>query len=112
MLFDGGRALLIGDYVRPSSGEYAGQLGPWAHVVSAAGLSPESVVVKLLMTFCGAAAIVASALFLRSGRRTRFPLIASAAAVLWYVPFGTVTGLAALAAVQVNGSSRFESPRG
>jgi hypothetical protein len=29
MAYDGGRALLVGDYVTPSTGEYAGQLGPW-----------------------------------------------------------------------------------
>jgi hypothetical protein len=28
MTFDGARALIVGDYVTPSSGEYAGQLGP------------------------------------------------------------------------------------
>jgi hypothetical protein len=34
MTFDGARAFFVGDYVTPSSGEYAGQLGPWADVVS------------------------------------------------------------------------------
>lgn len=38
MAFDGGRALVVGDYVTPRSGQYAGQLGPWAKVVSTVGI--------------------------------------------------------------------------
>jgi hypothetical protein len=30
--FDGGRALVVGDYVTPHSGDLAGQLGQWAQV--------------------------------------------------------------------------------
>ena len=33
-------ALIAGDYVTPSKGQYAGQLGPWARLVSAVGLEP------------------------------------------------------------------------
>ena len=40
MAFDGAHALVTGDYVTPSTGSYAGQLGPWADVVSAAGIGP------------------------------------------------------------------------
>lgn len=40
MLFDGSRALVVGDYVTPSTGEYARQLGPWATLVEAVGLDP------------------------------------------------------------------------
>ena len=29
LAFDGGSALVVGDYVTPDSGQYAGQLGPW-----------------------------------------------------------------------------------
>ncbi len=29
MLVDGTRALIVGDYITPSTGEYAGQLEPW-----------------------------------------------------------------------------------
>jgi len=31
MLFDGSRALIVGDYVTAKSGPYAGQLGPWTY---------------------------------------------------------------------------------
>lgn len=29
MIYDGTRALVTGDYTRPKSGQYAGQLGTW-----------------------------------------------------------------------------------
>ena len=48
LAFDGGRALVVGDYVTPKSGQYAGQLGPWAKVVSAVGIEPRSTMMKLI----------------------------------------------------------------
>ena len=30
MAFDGGRAIIVGDFVTLSGGEMAGQLGPWS----------------------------------------------------------------------------------
>ena len=30
LAFDGGHALVTGDYVTPNEGPYAGQLGPWS----------------------------------------------------------------------------------
>jgi hypothetical protein len=42
MVFDGMHGLLTGDQVRPESGEYAAQLGPWSRVVSALGIEPAS----------------------------------------------------------------------
>ena len=48
MLFDGMRALIIGDYVTPKSGEYSGQLGPWSNLVKAIGNEPHSTLMKLI----------------------------------------------------------------
>lgn len=48
MAFDGVRALATGDYVTPSSGPYAGQLGPWSQVVSAVGIPPRSTAMKAI----------------------------------------------------------------
>ena len=48
MLFDGTRALIVGDYVTPASGEYAGQLGPWSNLVKADGIEPLSTLMKLI----------------------------------------------------------------
>ncbi|MGH9904860.1 MAG: hypothetical protein ACRD8U_04645 [Pyrinomonadaceae bacterium] len=42
MTFDGARALIVGDYVTATSGEYAGQLGPWATELLCAFLAPSA----------------------------------------------------------------------
>jgi len=48
MLFDGTRALIVGDYITPQTGEYAGQLGPWANLAHVIGIDPRSVWMKLI----------------------------------------------------------------
>ena len=53
MAFDGFRALTIGDYIRPKTGEHAGQLGPWSKLVSAVGIDPESTSMKLIFVAFG-----------------------------------------------------------
>jgi hypothetical protein len=55
MLFDGTRRLIVGDYVRIN-----GQLGPWTHAVTAAGLDPMSRVVATIFLGCGFARLFAS----------------------------------------------------
>ena len=55
MAFDGTRALTLGDYVTPSRGTYAGQLGPWHHVVSTVGIPPRSAAMKLIFVAYGVA---------------------------------------------------------
>jgi hypothetical protein len=97
MLFDGLRALVIGDYVTPRSGEHAGQLGPWASLVRAVGLNPRSTGFKVVFVVLGVwwlAAGVTHAIRPRLGAR---PLAGAAVVSLWYLPFGTVLGLAELA---------------
>jgi len=53
MLFDGLRALVTGDYTMPSSGPYAGQLGPWTYIISAVGLDQRSTFMKLAFPLIG-----------------------------------------------------------
>src|SRR5574338_1725756 len=53
MVFDGARALILGDYVTPQTGEFAGQLGPWANLVQAIGIEPRSVWMKLIFIVQG-----------------------------------------------------------
>jgi hypothetical protein len=55
MTFDGTRALIVGDYVTPSSGVHAGELGPWSHVVKAVGIPPRSTAMKLIFVAYGLA---------------------------------------------------------
>jgi len=42
LAFDGAHAILTGDYVTPSTGPHAGQLGPWAALARAIGVDPRS----------------------------------------------------------------------
>lgn len=91
MLFDGLHAFVTGDYVTPSSGEYAGQLGPWAPVVSAVGLEPRSTLVKSIFVGYGVGYLVTLLTYLRGRQETqRRVLLVIAAAGLWYLPVGTL----------------------
>jgi hypothetical protein len=89
MLFDGMRALTVGDYVTPRTGDRAGQLGPWARVVSAVGLNPRSTPVKLVFVGYGAAALILAAGFALRLPWARWGLLATATLGLWYLPVGT-----------------------
>ena len=93
MTFDGTRALIVGDYVTPSSGAHAGQLGPWSNVVSAVGIPPRSTAMKLIFVLYGLSwLIIALGLALHSPWATQAMLIA-AIATLWYLPVGTALGI-------------------
>jgi hypothetical protein len=93
MTFDGARALTVGDYVTPSSGAHAGQLGPWNYVVSAVGIPPRSTAMKLIFVVYGLTwLIIALGLTLRTGWALPAMLIA-ALATLWYLPVGTIFGI-------------------
>jgi hypothetical protein len=96
MVVDGSRALLVGDYFTPRTGEYAGQLGPWARAVEAVGIAPRSTLMKSLFVLYGGVWLAVIALFLRNARRAWWPMVAAAIGSLWYLPFGTL-----LSAVQI-----------
>lgn len=93
MTFDGARALIVGDYVTPSSGAHAGELGPWNYLVKAVGIPPRSTAMKLIFVAYGLAwLIVSSAFAFHAPWAWRAMLIASFA-TLWYLPVGTVFGV-------------------
>ena len=97
MTFDGTRALTVGDYVTPSSGSHAGQLGPWNYVVSAVGIPPRSTAMKLIFVVYGVSWLLISlGLAYRSAWAWRAMLIA-AIATLWYLPVGTIFGIIQIA---------------
>jgi hypothetical protein len=99
MTFDGTRALTVGDYVTPSSGVYAGQLGPWNHVVRAVGIPPRSTAMKLIFVVYGLGwLIIAFGLAYHSAWAGRAMLIAGIA-TLWYLPVGTIFGIIQLVAL-------------
>lgn len=100
MLFDGLRALLVGEYVTPASGAYAGQLGPWADLVRAVGIDPRSTLMKTAFVGLGAAGLALGVLYVvRPGRATTWAVAGWAAACLWYVPVGTFLSLVILGLV-------------
>jgi len=58
MAFDGTKALVTGDYIRPKSGEYAGQLGPWTKLVEKIGIDPMSILMKSIFLLFGVAGLI------------------------------------------------------
>ena len=96
MLFDGSRALIIGDYVTPQTGEYAGQLGPWANLVEAIGIEPRSTMMKAIFVLYGLSGIVAVIAYALKKGWARSALIILAILGLWYVPIGTITNVITL----------------
>jgi hypothetical protein len=96
MLFDGTRALVAGDYTTPSSGEYAGQLGPWSNLVQEAGIDPRSTLMKSLFVMHGAAALVIVVCYMKDLPWARPALMAVCVLGLWFLPIGTVFNLIAL----------------
>lgn len=95
--FDGAHALLTGDYVTPSSGPYAGQLGPWSSLVLATGVDPRSELMKSVFVGYGVAWLVVIGAFLLRRPWAWAGMMAAAIASLWYLPFGTLLGLIQIA---------------
>jgi hypothetical protein len=97
LLFDGSRALATGHYTTPQSGAHAGQLGPWARLLSAARIDPLGKNIKLLHLALGLSWVVCGVFFWFNTSAAWWPLMLTALLTLWYLPFGT------LAAVIVGG---------
>lgn len=93
MLFDGARALLTGDYVTPKTGAHAGQLGPWASLLTRIGLDPRSTFVKLLHVAAGAAWLLGVYSMLVGAEWGAAALWTAAFLSIWYLPFGTIASL-------------------
>lgn len=109
LAFDGARALIAGDYVTPSSGPYAGQLGPWAELVRAIGIDPRSTFMKSVHAGLGVAWLVIAAAFALQRSRAWTGMLVCAVLALWYLPIGTILGIAQIAFLlhpAVRGDSR------
>ena len=96
MAFDGVRALVVGSYVTPGSGDHAGELGPWSRVVRAVGIPPESAGMKAGFVLLGAAWLVAAAGLALGTAWGRWLGVVLAVGTLWYLVPGTVISLAVL----------------
>ena len=90
MAFDGGRALLVGDYVTPRSGPHVGALGTWSKVVTTVGIEPRSTLMKSLFVVYGLAFVGLVGVFVLGASKAWWVLLVVAALGLWYVPFGTL----------------------
>lgn len=99
MAFDGTRALTVGDYVTPSSGAHAGQLGPWNYIVKAVGIPPRSTAMKLIFVVYGLGWLIITLGFALHTTWARRAMIIAAVATLWYLPVGTIFGIIQVAAL-------------
>ena len=90
MAFDGGRGLFVGDYVTPTSGPHAGQLGPWKHVVEAVGIEPRSGLMKSIFFAYGIAWLAVNVCFALGRPWSWWAMLGLAVGGLWYLPFGTL----------------------
>ena len=89
MAFDGGRALIVGDYVTPRAGRLAGTLGLWSKVVAAAGVGPRSTLMKSIFLFYGLTYLVLAAGLVLGTSLAWWGVLILAVLGLWYIPFGT-----------------------
>lgn len=96
MVFDGSRALILGDYVTPQTGEYAGQLGPWAGLVQAIGIEPRSTWMKLIFIIQGLGTLTIVVCHILNKPWAWTALLIAMLLGLWYLPIGTLINLLAL----------------
>ena len=91
MTFDGGRALVKGDYIRPKSGEYAGQLGPWSKLVEKIGINPESTTMKVIFLVWGLLGLAITACYALKMSWASNGLLVINILSMWYLVPGTIS---------------------
>ena len=93
MLFDGVRALTIGDYLRPKSGHHKGLLGPWSKLVRTIGIDPESILMKRIFVYWGSVGIIITFLFLMNIYWAWWVLLIYSFCSIWYLVPGTILSI-------------------
>jgi hypothetical protein len=96
MVFDGANALITGNYIAPASGEFAGQLGPWANLVQAIGIDPHLVWMKLIFIIQGLGTFAVVVGYTLNKPWAWTSLLIAMLLGLWYLPLGTLINLLAL----------------
>lgn len=96
MFFDGMRALVKGDYVRPKSGEYKGRLGPWEFIFSKLNIDPMSDFGKGIFVFFGLTGLATALAFIINPMHYWKYLAVWNILSMWYLVFGTVVSLISL----------------
>ena len=93
LAFDGTRALVVGDFITPKSGPYAGQVGPWRHLVERLGVNPRGTPMKVLFAVYGWAWLLVGVAFARGASWSWGAMLVAAVGMLWFLPFGTVASM-------------------
>lgn len=93
MVFDGVRALIVGDYITPKSGPYAGKLGPWAELVSRIGIDPRSTFMKIFFVLYGLTWITFGICLVAGVHWAKWAMLIVAICSLWYLYIGTFFSL-------------------
>ena len=91
MIFDGSRALIKGDYIRPSSGTHAGQLGPWKTVAEKIGINPEGNTMKTIFVIWGAIGLYITFAFATGKPWAWKGMLIFNICSLWYAMLGTMS---------------------
>jgi len=94
LAFDGTRALVIGEFMTPKSGPYAGQVGPWRHLVQRVGLNPRGTPMKVIFAVYGWAWLLVGVAFAVGARWSWVAMLVAAVGALWFLPIGTFCSLA------------------
>jgi hypothetical protein len=87
---------LTGNYTTPKSGKHAGQLGPWAQVVSAIGLDPRSIPVRCAHVVLGLGWLAAALAMAAKPALGWWIALCCGVASLWYLPIGTILSIATI----------------
>jgi len=106
MVFDGTRAIVVGDYVTID-----GRLGPWANLVSALGVDPRGTGMKVFFVGYGLCWLAALATYLRYPPVGRRALVVAAGACSWYAVPGTVSSLVQLGLLGASRRARARAAR-
>ena len=101
MAFDGCKALIQGDYIRPSEGEYAGQLGPWTKIVTPLGIDPMSTLMKSIFLVLGIYGLVAVAYFGFNRPGGWKMLLVFCILTLWNLMLGTMSSVVVIILLMV-----------
>ncbi len=91
MAFDGSRALIKGDYIRPKSGTYAGQLGPWTKLAEKIGINPGSTTMKIIFLALGLTGLIITVCFVCKISWASNALLVLNILSLWYLVPGTIS---------------------
>jgi hypothetical protein len=93
LAFDGTRALIVGQFITPTSGPYAGQVGPWRHLVRRVGLNPTGTPMKVVFAVFGWAWLLVAAGFAAGKPWSWAAMLVAATGTLWFLPFGTICSI-------------------